>query len=779
MDKHDPCNKGKVMDEESLNTAINLVRSGQRLAARNLLARLLRDDPSDETAWLWLAETMENDPQRAAALKQCLSVNPGSEVARNALKQLKVPTDSPSQKAGLMDSPPPILPPVLEPPASGSPPVQPSISSKQKPIRPGFIRRLLKGCLVVFAILLFLGLISAGVYYLYRYLSMQPAPTPTAIPITVAVPTETRATRFVLQPTAIATLIPSPTSQPTPTYRPAPNFDPAWKIAWLTKDAGLYTLSSVGIPKLEISPYPYSSYPPPGSRLTVSGQSAWLYPPDGSPRKVLVNESAWASATEGWNATMSRAMLLPARSAVILEAVEAVEEENPRLLGFVVVSETNGQVLFTLQMDPVQGRAFYSPDGRYAVILTPSALSLVDFTSGEIHPNLIVLGGGTGQSGAASNPGRVYWLGDGTTFYVAIPQSNIVNGHQLYMVEATTASAYRLKDLPTSWDTGPLYFLEDGSALLMKDSEGALFLFDPQDAWQTPIAGIGDVISSAADGRHFLLWTGKEYWVSLLDGEPYRLGMPGMQLEKPVWLGNLDLVFLVKEDTMYSLYYQGMNNPPQRLVAGLGTDLDEIGLFTWPEGEAIPWKAPDSLPTPGPALSMSTQANGNTAVPGLTTTPGPGSTPELQSIPGLTLQAVLNSLWKKGFNCSSAAGASNSDPLEYDCSLYEKQEFDVTVQIIPLQGGITSIHEIILNDASADQAIDEAAIPIALDQFSFLALLPFQGADPDAAKEWLENNIPSVIKNGGSVDREFSPVQLRLSRPGALVFDMSTFASNE
>ena len=765
------------MDEESLNTAINLVRSGQRLAARSLLARLLREDPSDETAWMWLVETMDNDAHRAEALRQCLSANPGSEAAQTALKRIRIPAGSLAQKGGFTSITGPLMAPLTEPPTS-----TPTLDSQpkpedKKPKRPGFVIRLLKGCMVIFAILALLGLLGGGGYFFYQYISSQPTPTSTATPITVVVPTETRATRFVLQPTSTSTLVPSPTSASTATYMPAPNFDPAWKIAWVVKDNGLYSLSSVGIPELEIPGYPYPSYPPPVSRVSVNRQMAWVYPADGGPRRLLVDESTWTSATEGWNAVMGGGIPMPTRSAVVLEAMKSITEGDPRLLGFVVVSDTGGEVLFVLPVEPVQGRAFYSPDGHYAAILTATAISLVDFVTGEIKPNLMVNMGGIKPTDSASNPDGVYWLDDGKSFYVAIPQSRTGSSHHLYRVEAATASAYRLEDLPTTWDMGRIFILQDGSTLVYTDSQGSLFLFNPLDAMQTPLAGIGEVISNAPDGRHFLLWTGKEYWVSQVDGEPYRLGRPGMQLEKPVWLGNLDLVFLVKEDTRYSLYYQGMDNSPQRLVTDLGADLDEIGLFTWPEGEDIPWEAPNTLFTPNPVSSPSGQAVENMPVPGTTSTPGPA--PELQPIPGLTLQTVLDSFWKEGFNCIATGDAPVSSSQVYQCVRYGNQEYTIQAEVIHFEGGVTSIHELITPEEPADQGLNESVIPTALDHFSLMASLPFQGADPEAAGKWLENNISSVLKNFSSAEREFSPVKFRLSRSEALVLEMSAIRMNE
>ncbi len=759
------------MDEESLNTAINLVRSGQRLSARSLLVRLLREDPSNETAWMWLVETMDNDTQRAEVLRKCLAAIPGSEAALNALKRLRVPVPTPSQpQEDSSSAPPPFMATVQElsaPPPSDN--LQEQEGAKTK--SPGSLKRLLKGCLVILSILVISGLLGGTGYYFYRYYLAPPAPAPTVLPAREIVPTETRATRFVLQPTATSTPVPSPTSQPTPTYKPAPNFDPKWKIAWTVKDAGLYSLSSVGVPILQIPGYPYSVYPPPVDAVTVSEGKAWLHPAKGGSPRVLVSEPFWAAATEGWDAEMGDAMPLPSRSAVVLEAVQPAGGQDPRVLGFIIVSNIGGEVLFVLPIDPVPGKTVFAPDGDHAAIVTPSSIILIDFESGVINTNLITYKGASGQFGAAPGQVMIHWLEDGKTFYAIIPKKHSGSGHHLYKVDVPTANVNPLNDIPENWDMEHVYFQRDGSLLVFKDDQGNQHLFNPQDAELTPLSGIGDVVSGADDGRHFLLWTGKEYWVSQVDGEPYRLGLPGMQLEKPAWLGNLDLVFLVKEDTRYSLYYQGMTNPPQRLVAGLGTKLDEIGLFTWPEDEYFQWEPSSALSTPQPAPSLPTKTVDSTRLPGFTATPGPAV--ELQPIPGLPLQTVLNSLWKKGFNCLLAEDTSASpDALEYRCSRYDSDDVFIQSEISYTQGEITSITGLITPPATGDQNL-EIAVPAAMDHFPFLASLPYQDADPEKAGAWLLNAIQAVVQDGKPRERSFGPVLFRLSTAEALVLEMS------
>lgn len=68
-----------------LKDAIALIKVGEPESARKILIQILRENPHNETAWIWMAETMTDLNQRIAVLEQCLKNNPQSELARRAL----------------------------------------------------------------------------------------------------------------------------------------------------------------------------------------------------------------------------------------------------------------------------------------------------------------------------------------------------------------------------------------------------------------------------------------------------------------------------------------------------------------------------------------------------------------------------------------------------------------------------------------------------------------------------------------------------------------------
>jgi len=71
---------------EKMNQAIGLATAGKQDEARALLLQIAWEQPHNENAWLWLAQTMPDDAQRIRALEECLRHNPHSEKAKAGLE---------------------------------------------------------------------------------------------------------------------------------------------------------------------------------------------------------------------------------------------------------------------------------------------------------------------------------------------------------------------------------------------------------------------------------------------------------------------------------------------------------------------------------------------------------------------------------------------------------------------------------------------------------------------------------------------------------------------
>lgn len=76
------------MSPETLDSAIHMIRQGQKKEARKLLEGLLRQDTHNLPAWFWYVETLPDEAQRIQALEFCLKQNPGSTQAKAALQAL-------------------------------------------------------------------------------------------------------------------------------------------------------------------------------------------------------------------------------------------------------------------------------------------------------------------------------------------------------------------------------------------------------------------------------------------------------------------------------------------------------------------------------------------------------------------------------------------------------------------------------------------------------------------------------------------------------------------
>ncbi len=193
----------------TLRAGIEAVRSGDRSGGRRLLESVVRAEPDNEVAWIWLASCMTTVADRRACLQRVLQINPNNERAREAMKKLGGTLPAVSQ----------------QPPAPAA-----------QPGRSGFdvlnLLLIIVGALAVFALLL--------LFSQFDTLFGGPTPTPT-IPAAVirgtntpVPPSATPRTPIpftggsgapTLPPTFTPTHTPTPTGTPTPSATPIPLTD--------------------------------------------------------------------------------------------------------------------------------------------------------------------------------------------------------------------------------------------------------------------------------------------------------------------------------------------------------------------------------------------------------------------------------------------------------------------------------------------------------------------------------------------------------------------------
>ncbi|HMD89533.1 MAG TPA: hypothetical protein VKF38_10255 [Anaerolineaceae bacterium] len=106
------------MTSEQLGNAISLVKAGYKEQAREILFQIILDDPHNETAWIWLVETMPNDADRITTLEQCLKYNPESKMAQKGLQVFRshqATTTSETPPGQPISAPPPVVEPDISP----------------------------------------------------------------------------------------------------------------------------------------------------------------------------------------------------------------------------------------------------------------------------------------------------------------------------------------------------------------------------------------------------------------------------------------------------------------------------------------------------------------------------------------------------------------------------------------------------------------------------------------------------------------------------------------
>ncbi len=76
------------MDNEWLKTAIRLSKLGKKQEAQEILLGLVKRDPTDFQAWLWLADAMATKQERVDILREALVHNPNNGAIRQGLSNL-------------------------------------------------------------------------------------------------------------------------------------------------------------------------------------------------------------------------------------------------------------------------------------------------------------------------------------------------------------------------------------------------------------------------------------------------------------------------------------------------------------------------------------------------------------------------------------------------------------------------------------------------------------------------------------------------------------------
>jgi len=78
--------------DETLNQAVSYIKVGEKEKAKRLLIQVLKDNPKNELAWLWMTRCVATREQKTECYKRVLDINPDNKFAQDGLKKLDTQT---------------------------------------------------------------------------------------------------------------------------------------------------------------------------------------------------------------------------------------------------------------------------------------------------------------------------------------------------------------------------------------------------------------------------------------------------------------------------------------------------------------------------------------------------------------------------------------------------------------------------------------------------------------------------------------------------------------
>ena len=76
---------------DNLQQAIAAIKAGDKETGQQLLMKVIKADPKNEAAWLWMASTLDDPQEKKECLQKVLQINPKNATANKALTQLEPP----------------------------------------------------------------------------------------------------------------------------------------------------------------------------------------------------------------------------------------------------------------------------------------------------------------------------------------------------------------------------------------------------------------------------------------------------------------------------------------------------------------------------------------------------------------------------------------------------------------------------------------------------------------------------------------------------------------
>ena len=87
---------------DNLQQAIAAIKAGDKKTGQQLIAQVIKADPKNEAAWLWMASTLDDPQEKKECLQKVLQINPDNEMAKKALAAFERPGE-PAELPRLQD----------------------------------------------------------------------------------------------------------------------------------------------------------------------------------------------------------------------------------------------------------------------------------------------------------------------------------------------------------------------------------------------------------------------------------------------------------------------------------------------------------------------------------------------------------------------------------------------------------------------------------------------------------------------------------------------------
>jgi len=73
---------------EKLEQAVSYIKSGDTERGKKILVNVLKQNPRDENAWLWMSKCVTSKEQKRDCFQRALQINPNNQFAQEGLRQL-------------------------------------------------------------------------------------------------------------------------------------------------------------------------------------------------------------------------------------------------------------------------------------------------------------------------------------------------------------------------------------------------------------------------------------------------------------------------------------------------------------------------------------------------------------------------------------------------------------------------------------------------------------------------------------------------------------------